>query len=57
MLANTINVNSMYFKEFEGIQGRIKETEEGRTYHITTEKGTRVYIEIIELKQSTIKRR
>ena len=54
MLANTINVNSMYFKEFE-VSKEVKKLKKGEHTIVTTEKGTRVYIEIIELKQSTIK--
>lgn len=54
MLANTINRNHIYFKELE-ISKAIKSLKVGQHTIETTEKGTRVYIELIGLKQSAIK--
>lgn len=54
LMANTININSMYFKEFE-VAREVKRLKRGEHIKVTTEKGTHVYIEIIELKQSAIK--
>lgn len=54
LLANTINYNSHYFKEFE-VSKEVKEIKTGQHRLITTEKGTNIYIEIIGLKQSAIK--
>ena len=54
LAANTININSTYFKEFE-ISKEVKKLNVGKHDLITTEKGTRVYVEIIGLKQSNLK--
>ena len=54
LMANTININSMYFKEFE-VSKEVRKLKRGEHAKVHTEKGTWVYIEIIELKQSTIK--
>lgn len=54
MLANTINRNHQYFKELE-ISKAVKNLKVGQHTIETTEKGTRIYIEIIGLKQSAIK--
>ena len=54
MLANTINYNSMYFKELE-ISKQVKRLKVGNKEIFETDKGTRIYCELIALKQSTIK--
>lgn len=54
MLANSINYNSMYFKEFE-ISKEVKQIKTGQSKLITTEKGTTIYFEIIGLKLTAIK--
>ena len=54
LAANTINLNSTYFKEFM-ISKDVKQMKVGNHKLITTEKGTRVYVELIGLKQSEIK--
>lgn len=54
MLANCINYNSMYFKEFE-ISKEVKQIKTGQSKLITTEKGTTIYFEIIGLKLTAIK--
>lgn len=54
MLANNINFNSMYFKEFE-ISKEVKTLKTGQNKLITTEKGTTIYVEIIGLKLTAIK--
>lgn len=54
MLANTINRNHPYFKEFE-VSKAVKNLKVGQHTIETTEKGTRIYIELIGLKQSAIK--
>lgn len=54
LAANTINLNSAYFKEFE-VSKEVKSLKVGNHIAVTTEKGTKVYVEIIGLKQSEIK--
>lgn len=54
MLSNTINYNSTYFKELE-ISREIKKLKVGQSRLIETEKGTRVYTELIGMKPSAIK--
>ena len=54
LAANTINLNSAYFKEFE-VSKEVKSLKVGKHIAVTTEKGTKVYVEIIGLKQSEIK--
>lgn len=54
MLANSINYNSMYFREFE-ISKEVKQIKTGQSKIITTEKGTTIYFEIIGLKLTAIK--
>lgn len=54
MAANTINLNSTYFKELE-ISSDIRKLKVGQSRKITTEKGTNVYVELIGLKPSAIK--
>ena len=54
MCANTINRNHPHFKELE-VSRDIKDLKVGQHKIVTTEKGTRVYIELIGLKQSAIK--
>lgn len=54
MLANTINYNSTYFKELE-VSKDVKKMKVGQKGIFETEKGTLIYVELIALKQSTIK--
>ena len=54
MLANTINYNSTYFKELE-ISREVKKLKVGNKGIFESEKGTLIYVEMIALKQSTIK--
>lgn len=54
MLANSINVHSTYFKEFE-ISKEVKNIKVGQHKIITTEKGTSIYVEFIGTKQTAIK--
>ena len=54
MLANSINYNSMYFKEFE-ISKEVKQIKTGQNKVITTSKGTTIYFEIIGMKLTAIK--
>lgn len=55
MLANTINLNSQYFEEFE-ISRPVKLLKKGDKKEIVTERGTRIYIEIIEKVETQTKR-
>lgn len=55
MLANTINLNSQYFEEFE-ISRAVKQLHKGDKKEIVTERGTRIYIEIIEQVMTETKR-
>lgn len=50
MLANTINLNSMYFEEFE-ITKEVKRLKIGEKKQIVTEKGTHIYIELIDVQK------
>lgn len=54
MLANTINLNSPYFEEME-IGRDVRRLQKGDKKVITTERGTNIYIEIVNLirKDST----
>lgn len=54
MLANTINRNHQYFRELE-VSKAVKALKVGQHTNETTEKGTKIYIELIGLKQSAIK--
>lgn len=54
MLANTIDYNSMWFKELE-VSREVKKLKVGQSKIITTEKGTHVYVELIGNKPSAIK--
>lgn len=54
MMSNTINVNSTYFKELE-VSKEVKKLKAGQHKIVETERGTKVYIEIIGLKQTAIK--
>lgn len=54
MLSNMINYNSQYFRELE-ISKEVKKLKVGNKIHCVTEKGTIIYVEIIGLKQSSIK--
>lgn len=55
MLANTINLNSQYFEEFE-ISRAVKQLHKGDKREIVTERGTRIYIEILDVKRTSSKR-
>lgn len=48
MLANTINVNSQYFEELE-ISREVKRLNKGDKKSITTDRGTKIYVEIINI--------
>lgn len=48
MLANTINLNNEYFYELE-IANQIKDLGYGDKRSVTTEKGTRIFVEIIAI--------
>lgn len=52
MLANTINLNSFYFEELE-ISRVVKSLHKGDKKEIITERGTRIYIEILDVVRST----
>lgn len=54
MLANTISVTSPYFREFE-VSKEVRKLKKGESTIVTTEKGTRLYIEILGLKQNRVK--
>lgn len=54
MLGNTIDSNNTYFREFE-ISKQVKKLKKGQHDIFVTEKGTRIYVELIELGQSAIK--
>jgi hypothetical protein len=54
MMSNTINYNSTYFHELE-ISREVKKLKVGQNRLIETEKGTKVYCELIGLKPSAIK--
>ena len=55
MLANTINLNSQYFEEFE-ISRAVKQLRKGEKKEIITERGTRIFIEILDVKKTQTKR-
>lgn len=55
MCANTTNVNSIWFSEM-GISKEIKTLRAGDSKRITTEKGTKIYIEYIKLVEETNRR-
>lgn len=48
MLANTINLNSQYFEEFE-ISREVRKLNKGDKRTIVTDRGTKIYVEIINL--------
>lgn len=48
MLANTINLNSLYFEEFE-ISRYVKQLKKGDRREIVTERGTPIYIELVDI--------
>lgn len=48
MLANTINLNSQYFEEFE-ISREVRKLNKGDKRAITTDRGTKIYVEIVNL--------
>lgn len=54
MLSNGINLHSTYFREFE-ISKEIKSVKVGEHRLITTEKGTKIYFELIGAKQTALK--
>lgn len=54
MLSNGINLHSPYFREFE-ISKEVKSVKVGEHKLITTEKGTKIYFEIIGTKQTALK--
>lgn len=54
MLANTISVTSPYFREFE-VSKEVRKLKKGESTIVTTDKGTKIYIEILGLKQNRIK--
>lgn len=51
MLANTINLNSLYFEEFE-ISREVKQLRKGDKKEITTQRGTPIYIELVDIVKS-----
>ena len=48
MLANTINLNSTYFEEFE-ISREVRKMTKGDKRTLVTDRGTKIYVEIINL--------
>lgn len=48
MLANTININSPYFEEFE-ISKEVRKMTKGDKRTLVTDRGTKIYVEIINL--------
>lgn len=55
LLANTINLNSQYFEEFE-ISRPVKQLHKGDRKEIVTERGTKIYIEVLDVKRTENKR-
>ena len=53
--ANTINLNHSYFREQE-ISKEVRKLKTGDSEIFTTERGTRIYVEIFGAKQTQIKR-
>ena len=53
--ANTINLNHVYFREQE-ISKDVRKLKTGDSEIFTTERGTRIYVEIFGAKQTQIKR-
>lgn len=56
MLANTIDKNSIYFNELE-IYDKIQLMHQGENEIITSDKGTKIYVEILESSQKKNKKR
>lgn len=54
MLANTINLNSPYFEEFE-IAKEVRKAKKGIPIRICTEYGTRIFFEIIDTQNTKVK--
>lgn len=52
MMANTINLNSMYFEELE-ISRKIRTMKKGDSTQIITEKGTQMYVEIVDVPEKS----
>lgn len=50
MMANTINQNSMYFEELE-VSKQVKSLKKGESKQIITERGTHIYLELIDVKR------
>lgn len=54
LLANTISIVSPYFREFEVYQ-KIKTAKAGQSFLMKTERGTDVFFEIIQNKETSLK--
>lgn len=55
MLANNINLNSPYFEEFQ-ISKEVRKAKKGCPMSICTELGTKIFFEIIDIKQTESKK-
>lgn len=55
LAANTVNVNHIYFREQE-ISAQVRKMHTGESNIFTTERGTKIYVEIVGAKQTQNKR-